>query len=205
MTPRISALLGCLALLLGLGGSAQAAPITTYDFGGALDPSLHGASGSLSVEDLGGGNYKVIWEINTAGFTDAAAISTGHRYLTDVAFKISGVTGVSLVDGSLGTLYYESNINSASDGCVTGGSPAGFACVVLDPDIDATVDQIFSVEFMVTGNLDLGSSVAYRGKFGESEGWVISESSGGPKIPEPSAALVFGVGALVVGSRSRRR
>jgi hypothetical protein len=204
MASRTPALLFGLALLLASVGTANAGPITTYDFGGSGDPSLHGATGSLSIEDLGGGNYEVIWTIDTTGFDDADATSTGHTLLTDVAFKISGMSTVALDDPTVGTLYYPTNINSGTDGCDTGGSSAGFACVILDPSIDATTDQVFSVTFNVTGDLDLSEGVSYRGKFGEAEGWVISEDSEG-MVPEPSAAVVFGLGALLIGRRSRRR
>ncbi len=148
-----------------------------------------------------GTNSIVTWTIDTTGFDDADAIATNHRYLTDVAFKISGVTGVTLVDNSLGSLYYPSNVNQGSDGCDTDGSKAGFACLVLAAPVDATVDQVLSVQFNVTGSLDLRDS-SFRGKYGEGRGWVISESAA--PIPEPSTALVFGIGALILGRRVAR-
>ena len=192
MTTRISTGLIALAAVLCYAGSAAAIAI--------VGDSLHGASGDLAIID-NGSDYTVIWSIDTTGFDDADAIATGHEYLTDVAFKISGMTGVSLVDATVGTLYYPTNINQGTDGCDTDGSSAGFACVSLDPVILATVDQVFSVAFTVEGDLHLSEAVSFRGKYGEGRGWIISENA----IPEPSAALVFGIGAIILGRRSTRR
>jgi hypothetical protein len=72
--------------------------------------------------------------------------------------------------------------------------------MILASPVLATDNQIFSVQFYVTGDLDLSGS-SYRGKYGEGTGWVISE----PAIPEPSAALVFGIGGLIIGRRAIRR
>ena len=194
MTNRIPSLLIALIAFFAFSGIASAVTIT--------GDSLHGATGELIIVDKG--DYSsVTWVIHTAGFDDADAALTGHTYLTDVAFKIAGMTDVQLIDETLGSLYYASNVNQASDGCDSDGSKAGCACVTLDPMVLATTDQTFSVEFMVWGDLDLNASMSYRGKFGEGTGWVISESTG-TVVPEPSAALVFGIGALIVGRRASR-
>ena len=201
MASRIAYLLGTLVVALTLGTSAQAS--TILNFGGA-GSTLHGASGSLTVID-NGSDYTVVWSIDFTNFTDNAAINTGHEYLTDVGFKaFTSISSVTLVDASVGQLIYPSNINTASDGCDTNGSSAGFVCVALDPLVLATVDTTFSVSFTVVGQL-MGdtSEWSYRGKYGEGRGWVISEN-GATAVPEPSAALVFAIGTLAVGLRLRR-
>lgn len=188
------------ALLLGLMNSSASALTITGD-------SLHGAVGDLSISMIDGDQI-VTWSIDTTGFDDADAIATGHTYLTHVDFKIHGMTSVTFLNGSssdptIGTLIYPSVLNSGQQNCDVDGSPAGFACVVLDPKILATNDQIFSVSFLVEGDLDLAEGFHYGGKFGDDEGWVISESAA--PIPEPSAALVFAAGMVVASVRTRTR
>ncbi len=187
------------ALLLGLMTSSASALTITGD-------SLHGAIGELSISMMGGDQI-VTWSIDTAGFDDADAFATGHTYLTHVDFKIHGMTSVTFLNGSsfgtIGTLIYPSVLNSGQQSCDADGSPAGFACVVLDLKILATDDQIFSVSFLVEGDLDLAEGFHYGGKFGDAEGWVISESAA--PIPEPSAALVFAAGMVVASVRMRTR
>jgi hypothetical protein len=166
--------------------------------------SLHGSTGELTIVD-NGGTSTVTWSLDTTNFDDTDAIATDHTFLTDVAFKISGMTSVVLAPSSLtaGDLYFPSNVNSGTDGCDTNGSHAGFACLVLDNPVLATDNQTISYSFTVGGDLDLSGAVSFRGKYGTTSGWVISESS--PPVPEPSAALLFMAGILAVGRRSIRR
>jgi len=201
MTSRIAYLLGVLAIALAVGTSAQASTILNFGGDGS---TLHGASGSLTIID-NGTDYTVVWSIDFTNFTDAAAINTGHEYLTDIGFKaFTSISSVEQLGDSVGQLYYPSNINTATDGCDTNGSSAGFVCVVLNPLVLATVDTTFSVSFKVEGQLmDDTSEWSYRGKYGEGRGWVISEN-GASAVPEPSAALVFAIGTLAVGLRLRR-
>lgn len=165
---------------------------------------MHGSTGSLTVEDLGGGNFTVLWSIDFTNFDDADAIATGHEYLTNVGFKAFNKNSIiTLDDLSIGTFYYPSNVSNG--GCDTSSS-ASLACVTLnDPGILATGGGTFSVLFNVSNGTLLGEeSWSFRGKYGPDDGWVISENNNCPPIPEPTAALIFGLGALVVGSASRR-
>ena len=179
--------------------SANATPIT-----GA---SLHGATGALDVTLVTGNNYNVTWTLDTTGFDDAGAQSTDHEFLTEVAFKIAGMTNVTLFDPSVGTLYFPSNISNP--GCDVGGSSAGFACVSLTPAILATVDQVISIQFNVDldSPFDVSDGISFRGKYGTDNGWVISESStggGGSPVPEPSILILLGLGLAGLGFRQRR-
>ena len=194
-----------ITLLAGLAFSisANATPIT-----GA---SLHGASGALDVTLVSGNNYDVTWSLDTTGFDDAGAVSTDHQYLTEVAFKIAGMTNVTLLD-AVGTLYFPSNVSGG--GCATGGSPAGLACVALSPLILATFDQVISVGFNVdlASAFDVSNGISFRGKYGTGDGWVISESSTGgtpvaePSIvPEPSILILLGLGLAGLGFRQRKK
>jgi hypothetical protein len=200
MRPTLLPALFGLAACLTFAANANAA--TIYSFGNGSD-SLHGATGSLTFETVDADTTRVIWSMDTTGFDDAAASGTKDRTeLTHIAFKISGITAVMLEDPTLGTLAFPSNVNSG--GCDS-SSPASMVCLGLANPIDATVDQLISVSFLVDGKLDYSGGISYRGKFGPDTGWVISESV--PAVPEPSAALVFAVGLLTAAAarRARRR
>lgn len=197
-----------IAALFALVFSASAASALSIDFGGADDPSLHGTTGSLSIDgpiDAGTGTFDVVWSMDFTGYEGSA---TQHPYLTNIAFK--AFSDISFVDidsivwttPTDGTLVYPSNINGQSGGCVTGsGSEAGMVCVDLDPYVDATSGGEIVASFTVTGDL-LGDSWSYRGKFGPERGWVISES--GAPVPEPTAAMLFAAGLLLARFRMRR-
>ncbi len=192
-------LLAVLVVGITFSISANASPIT--------GSSLKGATGYLDVVLVSGNNYDITWSLDTAGFNDASAISSGHTWLTEVAFKISGMSNVTLLD-SVGTLYFPSNVNNG--GCNVSGSPAGFACVSLTPYIDATVDQLISVKFNADLSSPLGASdsISFRGKYGTSNGWVISESGTagiGAPVAEPSILLLLGLGLAGLGFSQRSR
>jgi hypothetical protein len=167
--------------------------------------SLHGSTGSLSITMTGVNTYDVVWTINTTGFDDDGAISTGNTELTHVVFKafddISAVSFVSAT-GITGTetavpLYPARFNGTCSEG------PSGFVCLTLAAPQDMLADgKTYSYTFSVTGIL-AQDEWSYRGKFGPGTGWVISETA--PPIPEPTSAAVFGLGALIVGAALRRR
>ena len=195
-------LLICLAVVF----SAASGQAMTTTFGGAGDPSLHGTTGSLTVTEAGAaGNYDVAWSMDFEGFEGSVG---NHQFLTHVAFKaFTSISAVTLdsIDWTSATgivesddLLYSSNVNNG--GC-DAGSNAGFVCATLNPPVDATMDGVFTANFSVMGDVDL-SGWSYRGKFGSENGWVISESSN--PVPEPSAALVFGLGIAMVGWRARK-
>ena len=130
-----------------------------------------------------------------------------HQYLTDIGFKAFKNVSVVTLDeiiwspATTGTLIPDGKISNA--GCTGGASPE-FVCVAdLTPMVDATLNGIFEAHFTVTGDLML-DDWSYRGKFGTEEGWVISEGDS-TAVPEPTAALVFGLGIATVGLRVRRQ
>jgi hypothetical protein len=191
------------SFFVGLSGSSASA--LTIDFGGADDPSLHGATGSLSITGpilAETGTFDVVWSMDFTGYEGSVG---DHQYLTNIAFKaFSDITMVSLDsttwDSAVsGSALYPANVNNG--GCQA-GSNAKMVCVTLDPAVDATMGGEFSAHFTVTGDLNL-SEWSYRGKFGPENGWVISESAA--PVPEPSAALVFAAGLAVISARMRSR
>lgn len=191
--------------LLWLALTTGPAAAMTMTFGGAADDSLHGASGALTITQSGAGSFDVTWSIDFDGFDVRGAERSGHTLLSDIGFKaFSSISVVSLdsIDWSqstTGTLIPSGRLSNA--GC-TGPSRAAFVCVTdLAPDVDATMGGLFEAHFSVEGELAM-DEWSYRGKFGPENGWVISESSS--PIPEPQAALVYGLGLAVAARRFAR-
>ena len=81
-----AALVGSMALLL----STAAGAVTILNFGGASDPSMKGTTGTLTVADLGGGNFDVTWAMNFVGYTGT---TLDHPNLTQVDFKVFKTIG----------------------------------------------------------------------------------------------------------------
>jgi hypothetical protein len=195
-----------LTLIALLSTSSAQALSTSY--GGADDPSLHGATGSLTIDgpiDSRSGTFDVTWSMNFDGYEGSAG---NHQYLTEVAFKaftrmsavtLDGISWNSADAATASALFFPSNVSG--NGCAD-SSEAGMVCVTLDPMVDATMGGRLIAEFTVTGDLDI-SEWSYRGKFGPERGWVSSESSA--PVPEPTAAMVFGAGLLTVGWSLRNK
>lgn len=200
---RPLSLLFTATFLLLFASSAQA---LTVGFG-EEDESLHGASGELTINgpiDEGRGTFDVVWSMDFDGYDGSVG---DHPYLTNIAFKgfheMSSVTLDEIVWSVpvSGELFYPSNVSNGGCAMDGPGAEAGMVCVELDRQVDATQGGEIFAHFTVTGELDT-SEWSYRGKFGEDNGWVISES--GVPIPEPTAAMLFAAGLLVTRWRARR-
>lgn len=211
MTKQSISLLGALALILAMAGPANALSMT---YGGAGDPSLKGTTGSLTIDETsaGSGVYTVEWHMDFAGYEGEVG---DHQYLTNIAFKsFTSVSSASvdsidwILPGDSGTIgwsggVFPSNVNGG--GC-SDGSSANMVCITLaGSGYDATLGGSITATFTISGTVM--DEWSYRGKFGGESGWVISEPGGsaGEPVPEPSAALIFGLGALLVTASSSRR
>ena len=94
--------------------------------------------------------------------------------------------GVSYSGGQFTGGYQESTSSCG------GGSFSYFSCTVMKLNVRDVIDEIFSGSYTFSSHTHGGfCGHTYR-----------PPSS---KVPEPSAAAVFALGALIVGSRSRRR
>ena len=184
-------------MFLLMAGSATAMSAT---FNGA---SLHGATGTLDItETTTDGTYSVVWSLDPEGYEGSA---TNHPYLTDIGFKafhsVSSVSLVSIAPG--GNTADDPLLGGISNSGCTAGSSGGFVCTTnIDPMIEvAGATEMIEATFLVEGDL-MDGGWSFKGKYGEGNGWVISESAA--PVPEPSAALVFGLGLVTVGMRLRR-
>ena len=205
---RWVAIIGLAFGVAGFGGVAQALMVTLEDCG-----TCNGADISLEVT-TGGSGYLATYSIDFSDFDRVAAgpappNGLDHMTLISIGFK---AFDKGLVDGDVsfvstpGDVWgdpFIGNINNA--GCLDGTS-AELICAngaLAIPDADADT-QVFSWVFDVAGDATVKDDEwSIRGAFGPHNGWVISES--GAPIPEPTGALLFAGGALLVGYRSRRR
>lgn len=188
--------------LVGLAGSARALSFDLAPGCGSCD----GITGSLDITD-NGGSFSVTLTLNSDGY------SGGLGGFNQVGFgAIQGWSSVSLVSSPVSTTTAWSNpveaVTAANDLC-TKGTSSDKVCTHGFADITGGGDHVW--EFTVTGGtLKLGPDAEWHigaqfaNAAGPAAGKIISEEgSPGPAIPEPSAALVFGVGALLV-ARMRR-
>lgn len=203
-------LLACVAIL-GLAGAANADTLSIPATGCG---SCGGLDLMLDVTDNGGSFDVVLTYSAPASFAGDASQSF-LTALGQAGFKaISGWTSVSLdmvtFDGNpvLGwSAPVEAN-TSANSLCTTGTS-SDKVCTYGFVDLAGGGDAVF--EFTVTGGTMLSTdSWHIGGQFvGQSSltgqpGHIISESAPSPYVPEPNAALVFGVGLFVVSFARRR-
>lgn len=198
------------ALALALAASsAQALSLTV---GGASCVSCDGAEITLEIVETAVG-----WDVSF--ILDSTGYDESRDGIAQVGFgAIKGWTSVSLVSAPTSSVAWSSpiqgNVDSSSLCEATRGN-SGKICTSGFTDIRADAQYIW--RFEVTGGRlnpdpdawhiggqyanasDLGAASA-----GAPNGRVISEEGGENPVPEPTAAVVFGVGAVVFGRRLRR-
>ncbi len=103
-------------------------------------------------------------------------------------------------------------VNSDGSPCTSnGGSNTDKICIYAKSNLlSAKSGRVYKFEFLVTGGSVLSEDEwHFGGQWGNTspaKGQIISGSNGGtPAVPEPSAALLFAVGAVTVGRSLRRR
>jgi hypothetical protein len=206
--------------LAGFAGSAPAALIAQTS--GVCGPTdgCEGSTLTLSVEDGGSDSWLVTYTINTEGYTGNLA------GFSQIGFKaIDGwTTGavLSSPDGSFSDWnpLFESPI-AANSLCGKTNGNTDKVCVfgfvnIRDPQPDGTYDYTWTFRIddgtliADTSEWHLGAQYAdglYRdGARVGSAGHLISTDGGGTQaVPEPTAAVLFGLGALLVTRSVRRR
>jgi hypothetical protein len=193
---------------LAIASASQAVTSLLLD-----DCDAMGCEGStlfLSVADTGGGTWQATYTINTDGYTGSL------DGFNQIGFKaVSGWTSATLTSAPNGTGNWssviEGPINSNSQ-CSNGGTTDKL-CIygqnsLLNISGGGDYTWVFNIvggSLLPTDDWHLGAQ--YADALGPARGHIISAEGGGdgPPIPEPSAALLFGVGALVVTRRVRGR
>jgi len=190
---------------LTVAGASQAATSVLLD-----DCDAFGCQGStlfLSVADQGDGTWLATYTINTDGYSDSR---TGFN---QIGFKaVSGWSSATLLSAPNGTVNWssvlEAPINSNSL-CANGSGNGDKLCIYSqNSHLNITGGGDFTWTFQIFGGTlktdewHLGAQ--YANAVGTATGKIISAEAD-PAIPEPSAALLFGVGAILVTRRIRTR
>lgn len=189
--------LGCLVF----ASSAQATTSVTWDDCDAF--GCEGATLSLTVEEIAGGfraTYTINTDVNTSGRTGFNQI--GFKAVADwddaeLVFATNGTGNWSDV--------FEAPVNANSECGNTNGNSSK-VCIFGFVDISGGGSYTWIVEYEGGHLLDTDSwhlGAQYANGPGPTSGKIISVS-GSPPIPEPSAALLFAAGAVVVSARRRR-
>lgn len=166
--------------------------------------SCQGLTGSLAVVDEGA-SFAVTLTLNSDGYTGDR---TGFN---QVGFgAIQGWTSASLLSAPASTTTAWSapvEAVTASNGLCSVGTSSDKVCSHGFADITGGGDHVW--KFRVTGGtLKVGEGAEWHiggqlaNAAGAARGQILSES--GNPIPEPSAALVFGLCAALVARTTRR-
>ncbi len=197
MRTRIATWGTFLVLSASLGGSPAAALSLFLD-----DCDAAGCQGStlrLDVQDLGG-TFSVSLTIDTTGYTGT------RSGLNQVGFKaVQGWSGATLDSApSAGWADPVEAVTSSNNLCENGTSSDKVCTYGF---VDVTGGGAFTWEFTLTGGSLLPVSDwhiggQYADAAGPARGQIISASAAA--VPEPSAALAFALGGLVVAAALRR-
>lgn len=152
---------------------------------------------TLNVEKTGTDLYLATYTIDTS-----VPFSVGATTLVDFDFKVANDYVNAMIVSGPGAALGDGPLTGS--GC--GGNNDSFVCADVSPDLSVGGVYTWKVRFNSTGLIDesewhVGARYTAPGK---SRGWVISETAGAPAVPEPTAAMVFGFGMLVVGGLTRR-
>jgi hypothetical protein len=205
--------------LVGFAGSAQAAlQYAELGLGGLGEPECDtmGCEGStlfLSVEEVAPDSWVITYTIDTDGYTgDQLGFNQiGFKVLKDVDWTTASVTTDFPLpapdpDNTSGwVMVYESPVSSNSLCEHQHGDPdractAGFVDIKDPGGIYTWVFTVDGGTLMDTSEWHFGGQ--YANDYYEAEGKIIS--AGGAPVPEPTAAVLFGLGALLVARSARR-
>ena len=170
-----------------------------------------GASLSLDVANQGDGSFVVTYTINTDGLNTEGGNFTG---LNQIGFlTIKDWTSVSLISAPNGvgnwTDPIEAVIHSNALCELSNGDPDKVCSAAKNNFLDMSGGGDFVWKFKVVGGTELSTgewhfSGQWTNALGPARGNIISVGASSTPVPEPTAALLFGVGTLVVGGSLRR-
>jgi hypothetical protein len=191
------------ALALGALLIASSARATSLTLNNCDAQGCQGTTLFLGVTDNGNGTFDVTLTVNADGYT-------GTRLgLNQVGFgAIKNWTSVSLLSDPVSSSTAFSDpvaANTSSKALCSTGASSDKVCTSGFVDITSGGD--YTWEFRVSGGAMMAVSDWHiGGQFANSalavKGQIISASGAG-MVPEPSAALLFGLGALLVARRCR--
>jgi hypothetical protein len=195
--------------LVGFAGSAQALEMT-LDLDDCDAMGCEGSTLYLSVQEEIGGSFLVTYTINTENYT-------GDRLgFNQVGFKaISDWTTGTVLTSPSGSEddwnpVYDDPIASNSL-CDTSNGDTDKVCVAGYVDITGGGDYTWTFRIddgtliTDTSGWHLGAQYSPLSEAGRARGKLISAEGGATPVPEPTAALLFGLGAILVTRRAQRR
>ena len=206
MVTKITRIVCAALLLVGVAGSAQGALM--YSELTLNDCDLMGCEGStlfLSVQEEAGGTWLVTYTINTDNYTGSLA------GFNQIGFKaIANWTSGTVLSSPAGSIddwnpVFEAPINSNSL-CDNIQGNSSKVCVWGFVDVTAGGDYTWTFRLDGGTLLDVEDwhlGAQYANGPWRSAGHIISAEAA--PVPEPTAAVLFGLGAILVTRRLRRR
>ena len=194
--------------LVGFAGSAQALQFAELTLDDCDSMGCDGSTLYLSVQEEAGGSFLVTYTINTDFYTGSKA------GFNQIGFKaIGGWTSGSVLSSPVGSVtdwnpVFESPIASNSL-CEKTNGDTDKVCVAGFVNVTGGGDQTWTFRIddgtLITDTSEWHLGAQYAdGRF-RSAGSILSAEGGTPPVPEPTAALLFGLGALLVTRSVRRR
>ncbi|MBW2715696.1 MAG: hypothetical protein JRD03_06450 [Deltaproteobacteria bacterium] len=196
--------------LIGFAGPAQAALIAETFLGNCDADGCDGSTLYLGVDDDGGsGNWIITYTVNADDYIDVkdGINQIGFKVITGWNTSLSTVTGPT---GSGAWSLIEAATSSSANGpCDPNhGNPNDKVC--SSGFVNITSDGEYTWEFYIVGGTlitdtsewHLGGQYADGG--GRARGQIWSTSGSGVPVPEPTAAVLFGLGAILVARRTQR-
>jgi hypothetical protein len=196
--------------LVGFAGSAQALQFAELTLD---DCDLMGCDGStlyLSAQEEVGGSWLVTYTINTDGYTGSKAgfNQVGFKAIQDWTSGTVLTSPGGLPTDPLPAIVHDDPIASNSL-CDTSKGDTDKVCIYGFVNIQGGGDYTWTFRIddgtLITDTSEwhLGAQYA-NGQF-RSAGHIISAEGGAAPVPEPTAAVLFGLGALLVTRSVRRR
>lgn len=207
----------CLGLLAALtADTAEAISFTCVRNSGFTESEclIGEAQFSAELSDLGGGQALLTFSNSgpTASVIADVYIDDGASAISGIASIQNGVGTSFSVDATPPNLPGGPEVSPAfvADFSADANPPTGTDGYGVDPgeSVGLVLNLGNGVTFAAledaieTGSVRLGIHGQALGSTGESESFV---SGGGGAVPEPGAALLFGLGAVTIALRNRRR
>jgi len=196
--------------LVGFAGSAQALQFAELSLDDCDAMGCEGSTLYLSVQEEAGGSFLVTYTINTDGYTGSKA------GFNQIGFKaIEGWTSGSVLTspgglpaGSLPAIVYDDPIASNSL-CDKSNGDTDKVCIFGYVNVTGGGDYTWTFRIddgtLITDTSEWHLGAQYSDGMYRSRGNIISAEGGTPPVPEPTSALLFGLGALLVTRSVRRR
>ncbi len=193
--------------LIGFAGSAQALQFAELTLDDCDAMGCEGSTLYLSVQEEAGGSWLVTYTINTDDYTG------GLIGFNQIGFKaISDWTTGTVLSSPVGSItdwnpIYDDPIASNSL-CDTSNGDTDKVCIHGFVDITAGGDYTWTFRIddgtLITDTSEWHLGAQYANSRYRSRGHIISAEGGAPPVPEPTAAVLFGLGALLVSRRLKR-